>query len=109
MPVFSWPHPEPRQPDAGPGSPKLRRRKPIKESNKEMMDTARRDVARAAWRLARDYWTSEERRSAWALLAAVVALNLGNVYISVQINRWNSAFYNALQAFDRAGLFRQLG
>ena len=73
------------------------------------MDVARRKIARAAWRLARDYWTSEERWSAWGLLAAVVALNLGNVYISVQINRWNSAFYNALQTFNRGELFRQLG
>jgi ABC-type uncharacterized transport system fused permease/ATPase subunit len=30
----------------------------------------------------------------------VVALNLGNVYISVRINEWNNAFYKALQKFD---------
>jgi vitamin B12/bleomycin/antimicrobial peptide transport system ATP-binding/permease protein len=74
-----------------------------------MTDTARRKIVRAAWRLAKDYWTSEERWSAWGLLVAVVALNLGNVYISVQINRWNSAFYDALQSFNRGELFRQLG
>jgi vitamin B12/bleomycin/antimicrobial peptide transport system ATP-binding/permease protein len=74
-----------------------------------MTETARRKIVRAAWRLAKDYWTSEERWSAWGLLVAVVALNLGNVYISVQINRWNSAFYDALQSFNRGELFRQLG
>jgi putative ATP-binding cassette transporter len=40
---------------------------------------------------------------------AVVALNLGNVYISVRINEWNKSFYNALQAFNRGEMFRQLG
>jgi vitamin B12/bleomycin/antimicrobial peptide transport system ATP-binding/permease protein len=61
------------------------------------------------WRLARSYWASEERWSGWGLLIAVVALNLGNVYISVQINEWNKAFYNALQIFNRGEMFRQLG
>ena len=63
----------------------------------------------AVWRLARSYWTSEERWSGWGLLIAVVALNLGNVYISIQINEWNKAFYNALQFFNRGEMFRQLG
>jgi putative ATP-binding cassette transporter len=31
------------------------------------------------------------------LLVAVVALNLGIVYINVLINKWNATFYNALQ------------
>ena len=70
---------------------------------------ARRNIARAAWRLAKCYWTSEEKWSAWALLIGVIGLNLGNVYISVRINEWNRSFYNALQAFDRGELFRQLG
>src|ERR1700742_3009385 len=70
---------------------------------------ARRNITRAAWRLAKCYWTSEEKWSAWALLIGVIGLNLGNVYISVRINEWNRSFYNALQAFDSEGLFRQLG
>ena len=66
-------------------------------------------TVRDAWRLAKPYWKSEERWSAWALLLGVMTLNLGNVYISVRINEWNKAFYNALQAFNGAGFFRQLG
>ena len=38
---------------------------------------------RDLWALARPYWFSEERRSARGLLAAVVALNLGIVYLNV--------------------------
>ena len=45
----------------------------------------------------------------WGLQLAVIALNLGNVYISVRINAWNNAFYNALQAFNSGELIRQLG
>jgi hypothetical protein len=52
---------------------------------------------------------SKEKWSARGLLLAVIALDLGKVYISVRINAWNNAFYNALQAFNSGELFRQLG
>jgi putative ATP-binding cassette transporter len=74
-----------------------------------MIDMARRQIVRDAWRLAKPYWTSEEKWSAWGLLVAVIALNLGNVYISVRINAWNNAFYSSLQAFNSGELVRQLG
>jgi len=74
-----------------------------------MIDTARGQIVRDAWRLAKPYWTSEEKWSAWWLLLAVIAFNVGNVYISVRINAWNNAFYNALQTFNSGELFRQLG
>src|ERR1700740_650587 len=73
------------------------------------MHTARRNITRTAWRLAKCYWTSEEKWSAWALLIGVIGLNLGNVYVSVRINEWNRSFYNALQAFDSRALFVELG
>jgi putative ATP-binding cassette transporter len=72
------------------------------------MDRGRRATVRDAWRIARPYWLSEEKWSAWSLLLAVIALNFGNVYISVRINEWNSAFYDALQTFNGAEFFRQL-
>jgi putative ATP-binding cassette transporter len=43
------------------------------------------------------------------LLPAVIALDLGKVYISTRINAWNHAFYNALHAFNSGEIFRQLG
>jgi vitamin B12/bleomycin/antimicrobial peptide transport system ATP-binding/permease protein len=64
---------------------------------------------RDAWRIAKPYWTSEEKWSAWALLLSVVALNLGTVYISVLINEWNKAFFNALQTVNAGAFFQQLG
>ena len=73
------------------------------------MDRSKQNAVRDAWRLAKPYWGSEEKWSARGLLLAVVALNLGNVYISVRINEWNNAFYNALQKLDGGEFFRQLG
>src|SRR5689334_10186812 len=61
------------------------------------------------WVLARPYWFSEERRSARLLLAAVIALNLAIVFINVELNQWQNAFYNTLQDRDQAEFARQLG
>ncbi|MCS3407325.1 ABC transporter ATP-binding protein/permease [Serratia sp. AKBS12] len=51
----------------------------------------------AVWQLIKPFWISEEKWRAWAMLLAIVALSLGLVYISVQINQWNQVFYDALQ------------
>ncbi len=68
-----------------------------------------RGQLRAAWRLTRPYWGSEQKWSAWGLLGIVVALDLGNVYVSVLLNQWNNAFYNALQELNSGVFFRQIG
>lgn len=73
------------------------------------MNRSKRNAVRDAWRLAKPYWVSEEKWPARGLLLAVVALNLGNVYISVRLNEWNNSFYNALQKLDGGEFFRQLG
>ena len=56
------------------------------------------------------YWFSEDRWAARGLLLAVVLLTLGMVYLTVLLNQWNNAFYNALQDKDlvafRGQLFR---
>ena len=51
----------------------------------------------AFWALAKPYWVSEQRRKGLALLAAVVGLSLGLVWINVKLNSWNNDFYNAIQ------------
>ena len=67
-----------------------------------------RSFAADVWSLSRPYWVSDERWVARGLLALVVSLSLGSIYIAVLVNRWNAAFYNALQAFDAAEFFHQL-
>ena len=49
------------------------------------------------WRLARPYWFSEERWGARGLLAAILALTLGLVYLAVLFNDWNREFYTSLE------------
>ncbi len=62
------------------------------------------------WSLSKPYFVSADWRWAWGLLLAIVALNLGNVYLSVQFNEWYNEFYNSLQNYDKdafsAELFR---
>ncbi|MEN9947003.1 MAG: hypothetical protein RLZZ293_1389 [Pseudomonadota bacterium] len=62
---------------------------------------------RNAWRLARPYWTSEEKWIALALLVIVISFNLLNVYMSVQFNKFYNNLYDALQHFN-ANAFYQL-
>ena len=50
-----------------------------------------------AWRLMSSYWHSQEKWKARGLLAGVIALTLGQVYMLVLLNGWNYDFYNALQ------------
>lgn len=53
---------------------------------------------RAAWQLAKPYFTkSEERRKAQAMLALVAGLTVGQVYIDVRLSNWGNDFYNNLQ------------
>jgi putative ATP-binding cassette transporter len=49
------------------------------------------------WQLAMPYWRSEEKGRAWSLLAVIVAMTLGIVYMLVLLNEWNRKFYNALE------------
>jgi putative ATP-binding cassette transporter len=64
------------------------------------MALSNKSFLRTAWTLAWPYWTGEEKWSARALLAAVVALNLTSVWLNVRLNAWNNDFYNALQNYD---------
>ncbi|WP_431571063.1 ABC transporter ATP-binding protein/permease [Hypericibacter sp.] len=60
------------------------------------------------WILARPYWFSEDRWPARGLLAVIVGMNLGLVYLNVVFNSWNNLFYNALQNKDFDGFLHQL-
>src|SRR5215472_3329629 len=72
------------------------------------MSQGKRSFLRDAWRLAKPYWSSEEKWWAWGLLLAVIALNLAGVYISVRINTFQRDFFNAIQEYDWAAFWYQL-
>ena len=61
------------------------------------------------WALSAPYFRSEDKWKARGLLAAIVALNLGAVYMLVLLNEWNRVFYDALQNKDAAVFWTQLG
>lgn len=59
-------------------------------------------------RLAAPYFWSEDRWAGRGLLAAVIAMELANVGITVLLNSWNARFYNALQQHDGAAFGREI-
>ena len=63
----------------------------------------------AFWALAKPYWVSEQRSKGLALLAAVVGLSLGLVYLNVRFNSWYNDFYNAIQEKRADDFYRLLG
>jgi putative ATP-binding cassette transporter len=67
-----------------------------------------RNLAKQFWALAGPYWRSEERLKSGAILFAVLALNLGSVYLNVLFNFWYALFYNALQDRDFPAFSYQL-
>src|SRR5919108_4437029 len=52
------------------------------------------------WRLIWPYMRSNEWKSAWLLLVAVIGLSLFGIYVDVQFNFWHRDFYNLLQQKD---------
>jgi vitamin B12/bleomycin/antimicrobial peptide transport system ATP-binding/permease protein len=67
-----------------------------------------RDFIRRVWALSAPYFQSEERWQARGLLLSIVMLNLGSVWMLVQINDWNGLFYDALQNKDEEVFWTQL-
>lgn len=55
--------------------------------------------------LAKPYWTSNEKWPAIGLLAVIISLTLGIVYLNVQFNSWYNDFYDALQNYDMTGFW----
>lgn len=66
------------------------------------------DTLRRVGRLTAPYFRSDQKWKARALLVAIVALNLGAVYMLVQINEWYRVFYDALQNKDQAIFWQQI-
>ncbi len=61
-----------------------------------------------SWKIARSYWFSEEKWSAWGLLITVITLNLSIVYILVLINTWQVNFYEVIQSRNYQGFMESI-
>jgi putative ATP-binding cassette transporter len=71
--------------------------------------TAFKTFATQAWALTKPYFQSDQKWKARGLLLAIVALNLGLVYMAVLFNDWNRLFYDALQNKQEPVFWTQLG
>jgi putative ATP-binding cassette transporter len=60
------------------------------------------------WRIATPYFKSEDRWAGGGLLAAVVAIQLALVGVSVLFNQWRGRFYNAIQEKNWDGFEREM-
>jgi vitamin B12/bleomycin/antimicrobial peptide transport system ATP-binding/permease protein len=79
------------------------------ERGQNLAANSLRRVLRDAWGMGYPYWFSEDRWAARGLLLAVISLNLGIVYINVLLNKWNNAFYDALQDKNWTVFLHQIG
>jgi putative ATP-binding cassette transporter len=55
---------------------------------------------REAWRLAKPYWSSEDKKWAWGLVFAVVLLDLVAALVNLFITFWSRDVFNAIAAVD---------
>jgi putative ATP-binding cassette transporter len=67
-----------------------------------------RPFLRDAWRLARPYYRSDEKWSAWGLLLSILALRLLLVGMTVILSFWNREFFNSLQDKNFAAFWELL-
>ncbi|HET7882360.1 MAG TPA: ABC transporter ATP-binding protein/permease [Acetobacteraceae bacterium] len=67
-----------------------------------------RPFLRDAWRLARPYFRSEEKWSAWVLLISILALRLLMVGMTVILSYWGREFFNSLQDKDFSAFWELL-
>ena len=73
---------------------------------KKMDDSVR--FVKNVWALTKSYWQSEEKKKAYLLLLAIIALTLGVVFMLVQLNQWYNIFYSALQNYEKEKIFSEL-
>ena len=99
MTTLSTPSNSPNSPNPPNPSP------PVSLSDKSR---AFREFTARVWALSAPYFRSDQKWKARGLLAAIVLLNLGAVYMLVLINDWNRVFYDALQNKDAKVFWEQL-
>ena len=63
---------------------------------------------RRTLRLARGWYSSEERRLAWGLTGATLILTLVQIGIALRVNAWHRDFFNALDQHDSAAMSAQI-
>jgi putative ATP-binding cassette transporter len=73
------------------------------------MSATRRRFLSDLWTLTKPYWRSEENLKSGLLLAVIIGMSLGIVYLNVLFNEWNNLFYNSIQEKKIDEFFRLFG
>ena len=63
---------------------------------------------KAFWRMLLSFWGSKDSRKAWLLLALIISLTGGSVYLATAINSWYKTFWDTIQEYDLPGFKQQL-
>lgn len=58
-----------------------------------------------AWTLVKAYWQSESKKFAYFVFAVILVMTVALVGLDLIFSYWYNHFYNALQAYDRQGVF----
>ena len=76
--------------------------------NEQNSSTCNKLSYRSLWKILGPYWWSEEKWVGRGLLAVIITLNLGLVYVTVLFNQWNRLFYDSIQNKDYGSFKTQL-
>ena len=68
-----------------------------------------RGTVRAYWELAGGYWRGATAAQAWGLTILSFVLVVGNIVVQYGINRWNRAFFNALERHEPSFVYQAIG
>ncbi len=63
---------------------------------------------KAAFKMIKLYWTSKDSLRSWFLLALILSLTAGSIYIATAINSWYKDFWDTIQNYDMDGFKHQL-
>ncbi len=63
---------------------------------------------KAAWRMILLYWKSKDSLWSWLLLALIVVLTSGAIYLAKVFNTWYKEFWDTVQNYDLPGFKHQL-
>ena len=64
--------------------------------------------AKAAWRMIKLYWGCKDSLFSWFLLACIVSLTSGAIYLAKVFNSWYKEFWDTIQEYNLPGFKYQL-
>jgi len=81
----------------------------MRDSNSPPRPAAPGGAVRRTWRLARLWFASDERATAWGLAIAAIGLRLVQVAVQLRLNLWHRDAFDALQRQDQTAFTTQAG